>query len=128
MSKKSRPNISLGTVYRNLNQLVAQGVVRRIATPTSGDRFDCRIDPHAHLMCSCCGRVFDLEDGLLLEIDRNVLATTGFLVNDRQLLLRGLCADCLLARGSISPACRRISRVTSATFLEEPLDKDRFLR
>lgn len=102
--KKEQPNISLGTVYRNLNQLVAQGVVRRIATPTSGDRFDCRTDPHAHLMCSCCGRVFDLEDDLLLEIDRNVLATTGFLVNDRQLLLRGLCADCL-ARQGIDISC-----------------------
>lgn len=54
--KKEQPNISLGTVYRNLNQLVEQGVLRRIATPVSGDRFDIRTDPHAHLLCTRCGK------------------------------------------------------------------------
>ena len=58
--KQEQPNISLGTVYRNLNQLVEQGTLRRIATPVSGDRFDIRVDPHAHLLCTCCGRVLDL--------------------------------------------------------------------
>ena len=89
---------SLGTVYRNLNQLVEQGVLRRIATPVSGDRFDIRTDPHAHLLCARCGKVLDLEDDLISELDRNVMRTTGFLVNDRQLLLSGICADCLAAQ------------------------------
>ena len=96
--KKEQPNISLGTVYRNLNQLVEQGVLRRIATPASGDRFDIRTDPHAHLLCTRCGKVLDLEDDLISELGRNVMRTTGFLVNDRQLLLSGICADCLAAQ------------------------------
>lgn len=96
--KQEQPNISLGTVYRNLNQLVEQGTLRRIATPVSGDRFDIRVDPHAHLLCTCCGRVLDLEDTLISELDRNVMRTTGFLVNDRQLLLSGICEDCLAAQ------------------------------
>ena len=96
--KKEQPNISLGTVYRNLNQLVEQGVLRRIATPVSGDRFDIRTDTHAHLLCTRCGKVLDLEDDLISELDRNVMRTTGFLVNDRQLLLSGICADCLAAQ------------------------------
>ena len=96
--KKEQPNISLGTVYRNLNQLVEQGVLRRIATPVSGDRFDIRTDSHAHLLCTRCGKVLDLEDDLISELDRNVMRTTGFLVNDRQLLLSGICADCLAAQ------------------------------
>ena len=96
--KKEQPNISLGTVYRNLNQLVEQGVLRRIATPVSGDRFDIRTDPHAHLLCARCGKVLDLEDDLISELDRNVMRTTAFLVNDRQLLLSGICADCLAAQ------------------------------
>ena len=69
------PGLSLGTVYRNLNQLVEQGVLRRISTPVNGDRFDTRMDPHAHLLCTCCGQVLDLEENLLNEIDRNVLET-----------------------------------------------------
>ena len=96
--KKEQPNISRGTVDRNLNQLVEQGVLRRIATPASGDRFDIRTDPHAHLLCTRCGKVLDLEDDLISELDRNVMRTTGFLVNDRQLLLSGICADCLAAQ------------------------------
>lgn len=78
--------------------MVEQGTLRRIATPVSGDRFDIRVDPHAHLLCTCCGRVLDLEDTLISELDRNVMRTTGFLVNDRQLLLSGICADCLAAQ------------------------------
>ena len=75
-----------------------QGVLRRIATPVSGDRFDIRTDPHSHLLCARCGKVLDLEDDLISELDRNVMRTTGFLVNDRQLLLSGICADCLAAQ------------------------------
>ena len=102
--KQEQPSISLGTVYRNLNQLVEQGVLRRISTPVNGDRFDTRMDPHAHLLCTCCGQVLDLEENLLNDIDRNVLETRGFQVNDRQLLLSGLCADCLAAREIQRPA------------------------
>lgn len=54
--------------------------------------------PHAHLLCTRCGKVLDLEDDLISELDRNVMRTTGFLVNDRQLLLSGICADCLAAQ------------------------------
>lgn len=50
------------------------------------------------------GQVLDLEENLLNEIDRNVLETMGFQVNDRQLLLSGLCADCLAAREIQRPA------------------------
>lgn len=86
-------------MYRNLNQLVEQGTLRRIATPVSGDRFDIRVDPHAHLLWHLLRPgVLDLEDTLISELDRNVMRTTGFLVNDRQLLLSGICADCLAAQ------------------------------
>ena len=51
--KQEQPNISLGTVYRNLNQLVEQGTLRRIATPVSGDRFDIRVDPHLRAGPKC---------------------------------------------------------------------------
>ena len=92
--RQQQPNISLGTVYRNLNQLVEQGVLRRISTPVDGDRFDIRVDPHAHLLCTGCGKMLDLDDGMLHELDIKVLERFGFEVNDRQLLLTGLCADC----------------------------------
>ena len=44
--KKEFPNISLGTVYRNLNLLTDIGEAIKISTPDGGDRFDGTVQPH----------------------------------------------------------------------------------
>ena len=59
--KKEFPNISLGTVYRNLNLLTDIGEAIKISTPDGGDRFDGRIEPHNHFLCEECGRLLDLD-------------------------------------------------------------------
>ena len=53
------PNISLGTVYRNLSLLVELGEIRKITTD-GADRFDARITPHSHFICRNCGCVMDV--------------------------------------------------------------------
>ena len=53
--KEEFPNISLGTVYRNLNLLADIGEALRIPTPDGGDRFDGRCEPHYHVVCTNCG-------------------------------------------------------------------------
>ena len=45
------PNLSLGTLYRNLSQLEESGAT---------DRFDGNVNPHAHFKCVTCGKVYDL--------------------------------------------------------------------
>lgn len=55
------PNISLGTVYRNLNLLADIGEAVKITTPDGGDRFDGRTELHYHVVCTSCGKVEDLE-------------------------------------------------------------------
>ena len=55
------PNISLGTVYRNLNLLADIGEAIKITTPEGGDRFDGNTDPHYHVVCTACGKVDDLH-------------------------------------------------------------------
>lgn len=59
--KKQFPNISLGTVYRNLNLLTDLGEVVKISTPNGGDRFDGHPEPHNHFLCTKCGRLLDLD-------------------------------------------------------------------
>ena len=49
--KRDFPNISLGTVYRNLNLLTDIGEAVKISTPDGGDRFDGRTEPHNHFLC-----------------------------------------------------------------------------
>lgn len=55
------PNLSLGTVYRDLNSLVDMGRVRRVPIPGKADRFDHTLEPHSHLYCTACGGVSDIE-------------------------------------------------------------------
>ncbi len=54
------PNISLGTVYRNLSLLSEIGEIRKI-TCNGPDRFDANMMPHYHFFCNTCGNVVDLE-------------------------------------------------------------------
>ena len=48
--REENPNVSLGTVYRNLNLLSDNGLLRKIAMPNAPDRFDGRIDEHYHMI------------------------------------------------------------------------------
>lgn len=54
------PNISLGTVYRNLTLLARSGEISRLNMGDGVDRFDADTSPHYHLLCQECGRVVDL--------------------------------------------------------------------
>ena len=56
--KPDHPKLSLGTVYRNLNQLADWGEITRM--PFHVERYDADTSPHAHFCCDACGRVFDL--------------------------------------------------------------------
>ena len=54
------PNVSLATVYRNLNQLCDDREIRRLSIPGSPDHFDFRTEEHFHFCCSRCRRVYDV--------------------------------------------------------------------
>jgi len=58
--RRRLPRISLGTVYRNLELLAAQGCVQRLELGPGGMRFDPMVEEHAHFRCTECGRVEDL--------------------------------------------------------------------
>lgn len=57
--RREFPNISLGTVYRNLSLLVETGEIRKI-TMDGADRFDAKTTPHHHFTCRKCGCVLDV--------------------------------------------------------------------
>ena len=59
--RRSFPNISLGTVYRNLTLLADIGEISRIRLGDGVDHFDYDTSPHYHFICSECGEVFDLD-------------------------------------------------------------------
>ena len=59
--RKTVPNISLGTVYRNLNQLAEAGEIQKVSCGDGCEHFDGNPAPHHHFICRKCGVVLDLE-------------------------------------------------------------------
>lgn len=59
--RKTLPNVSLGTVYRNLNLLVERGEILKINVMDGSDHFDYNMDPHYHFICNKCKNIFDIE-------------------------------------------------------------------
>lgn len=93
--REEYPNLSLGTVYRNLNQLSDQQIIRRVGVINGQERFDADIRPHAHFVCNRCGTVLDLPDFPPSRQYIQSLSTQyGFTVEGHESNLRGLCQDC----------------------------------
>ena len=94
------PNISLGTVYRNLTLLAQQWEIIKLSCGEGYDRFDAQTEDHYHFICTECHSVMDLDLPSIEHI--NVLASSGFggKVEGHKTYFYGRCADCLRKRGS----------------------------
>ena len=92
--KKEIPNISKGTVYRNLKVLQENGQVSELNLNGTISRFEVKQDSHYHFRCEKCGRVSDIDMPVDRELDRQVEKRTGLKVAYHQLEFRGLCKDC----------------------------------
>ena len=87
------PTISLATVYRNLNMLSSDGIIKKIEMPDMPDRFDWRVTVHDHLYCEKCGRVFDFT--LPEALDKQIEEVSGMHVKQYSLVAKGICSDCM---------------------------------
>ena len=90
------PDLSLGTVYRNLTLFRKQGLVASVGTVHGVERFDANTAPHVHFICSKCGRVLDLPQlQVPQQLSEKAQTCSGGLVTDCQLTFSGTCPDCL---------------------------------
>lgn len=99
MVRRRRPRVSLGTVYRNLRLLVAEGLVKEIAGPHA--RFDGNLDEHHHFTCLGCGRIVDVDPPAAApharDLSEHVASQTGLSISYHRIEFYGRCPDC---RGS----------------------------
>ena len=97
--RKIYPNISLGTVYRNLSLLAEKGVLRKIVDEDGVIHFDYDTSPHNHFICRKCGCVIDIADsGKAVEMEKlRALADEVFegSVEECSILFTGLCKKCM---------------------------------
>ena len=92
--KPQIPDLSLGTVYRNLNLLSDIGLLMKIHIADGSDRFDGRTDAHYHMVCEKCRRVFDIEYEELEDNVRAAAASDGYTLTRLTLTLEGVCREC----------------------------------
>jgi len=94
--KAQIPDLSLGTVYRNLSLFKQQGLAMSVATVRGVERFDGNTMPHVHFICAQCDGVIDLVDMQVPESLKAVAESCcGGQVGECQLSFTGLCKDCL---------------------------------
>jgi Fur family peroxide stress response transcriptional regulator len=92
------PQISLGTVYRNLGAFASEGAALRLSLAGEADRFDPNTHEHYHAVCSSCGTIFDVRAGIepdsIHSLDKAVEQCTGLKVQQRNLVFEGVCTRC----------------------------------
>lgn len=93
--KPDFPDLSLGTVYRNLNQLREEKLIRQVGVVNGQERFDADTHDHGHFVCGCCGSVIDVPDFTPgEEALRELSSEYGFTVEGHEFYLRGFCKTC----------------------------------
>lgn len=97
---KRVPGISLPTVYSTLELMEDLGLVRRLVTDGGSALFDARTDGHHHAICRYCGLVTDIRAAQDSRALMAAARAAGFAPHDAQVVVRGTCANCVLARGT----------------------------
>lgn len=92
--KKGNPELSLGTVYRNLSQLVDNGFIGKVSMPNEPDRFDKNTKIHAHLVCECCHEVYDIDTISINSFISELSQEKNISINSYNIILNGICENC----------------------------------
>ncbi|MFC6171518.1 ferric iron uptake transcriptional regulator [Loigolactobacillus jiayinensis] len=97
--KASTPDIGLATVYRTLEILTELNIVNKVSFTDGLIRYDLRREGaqqhfHHHLQCTQCGKIQEVHEDLLHDVERLVEQQYHFHVQDHKLTFQGICADC----------------------------------
>lgn len=94
--KSTHPDLSLGTVYRNLTFFQEQGEIQSVGVVRGQERFDGVTAPHSHFVCTHCGAIIDLEQ---IKLDNSVTQCVSqeyaCTVERQELTFYGACQGCM---------------------------------
>ncbi len=94
--KPEYPDLSLGTIYRNLSFFQEQGSIKSVGVVNGQERFDGDTSDHCHFVCTCCSKVVDLQDSTQTTLlVQEVTKEYGVEVHRAEVLLYGTCQSCL---------------------------------
>ena len=93
--RKKIPNISLGTVYRNLSKMAEDKTITRVLSESGTGHFDGDLSKHHHIMCRNCGKIDDITSNIYDSVLDSAKDEYDGEVNDFNILFYGLCKNCL---------------------------------
>ena len=91
--RMSFPNVSLATVYKNVNQMYELNILEVIKVPNHKQQYEIAKDPHIHLACDACGSVMDM-DQCIDELMYSAESGSGYRLNHSSVVLNGVCPSC----------------------------------
>jgi len=92
--KVSQPNVSFGTVYRNLSILVEIGIVNQLDFKDGRSRFEVCLDHHHHLVCLDCGRAIDMPMCPFTKVIDEAADANKFSIKNHNFEVFGYCEGC----------------------------------
>ncbi len=94
--KPDYPDLSLGTVYRNISQFKEDGVIISVGVVNGQERFDGNVKPHTHFVCSACSSVIDIPGEYVGKaVSAEVAQKYHIHVDSSEVLFHGICSECL---------------------------------
>ena len=88
------PLLSLATVYKILDQFQRAGFVRKVSTEGQAARYDAKVEPHHHLVCTSCGAIQDTQLPVEPDLSHGLPAESEFHVARYDVIFHGLCGAC----------------------------------
>ena len=92
--KKKIPNISLGTIYRNLRSLTEEGMILELNGFGKPSRYEGITEPHSHFECEKCGKIVNLNGTRGMNAIEEVSREIGATVSNQIMAFRGVCQQC----------------------------------
>jgi len=92
-AKAEMPEISLATVYNCLDALVRYGLIKEVIHEKGATRYCSNPEDHHHFYCTKCGKVYDIK-ATHQVCERCISVPEGFQIQQFDIVLRGICANC----------------------------------
>lgn len=96
--KKNYPDVGMATVYRTLPVLEELGYIYTVDLGDGCTRYELHRDGqhhrHHHLICERCGKITEVKDDLLDEIENKIYYSYGFTIRDHRVKFYGVCSEC----------------------------------
>lgn len=88
---KKLPTLSKTTVYNVLKLFIEKDIARKVTISSSEDKYELAYEDHSHFKCEICNKLYDIP---LVKTEYNIETLEGFKVNNKEVLLSGICKNC----------------------------------